>query len=79
MNKNFMQDGFEKCLSHFIEECGEVLAAAGKTQRFGIYSVNPLLPDELQEKNIDWLSREVVDLKHAISRLEITIAQMDGE
>ncbi len=45
----FLQDGFEKQLAHLIEECGEVLAAAGKTQRFGLDSVNPLLPKEKQE------------------------------
>ncbi|MFI3138263.1 MAG: hypothetical protein QX197_15925 [Methylococcaceae bacterium] len=66
----FLQDGFDKRLSHLIEECGEVLAAAGKTQRFGANSVNPLLPPEQQEKNIDWLRRELGDLKQVISRLE---------
>lgn len=66
----FLQKGFDKTLSHVIEECGEVLAAAGKLQRHGIYSVNPLLPVEQQETNINWLIRELVDLKQAISRFE---------
>ncbi len=69
-DQRFLQDGFEKRLSHLIEECGEVLAAAGKTQRWGTHSVNPLLPPEQQEKNIDWLRRELTDLKQVISRLE---------
>ena len=73
----FLQTGFDKQLSHLIEECGEVLAAAGKTQRWGPYSVNPLLPKEQQETNISWLSREINDLKRAISRLEETIASGD--
>ncbi len=69
-DQRFLQDGFDKRLSHLIEECGEVLAAAGKTQRWGADSGNPLLPAEQQEKNIDWLRRELGDLKQAISRLE---------
>ena len=66
----FLQNGFEKRLAHFIEECGEVLAAAGKTQRWGRDSVNPLLPAEQQESNEKWLRRELGDLKEAIARLE---------
>lgn len=66
----FLQDGFDKRLSHVIEECGEVLAAAGKLQRWGPLSVNPLLPIEHQERNIDWLRRELEDLKTVITRLE---------
>lgn len=75
MDNRFLQEGFEKQLSHVIEECGEVLAAAGKTQRWGPWSVNPLIPKEQQEANITWLSREIQDLKLAIVRLEETIAK----
>ena len=60
-----------------IEECGEVLAAAGKTQRWGPFSSNPLLPKEQQETNIVWLVRELGDLKNAIARLETTIREGD--
>lgn len=66
----FLQDGFDKKLSHVIEECGEVLAAAGKTQRWGRTSVNPTLPKEQQETNESWLWRELDDLEHAIARLK---------
>lgn len=69
----FIQDGFDKRLSHLIEECGEVLAAAGKTQRWGTHSVNPLLPPEQQELNIVWLMREISDLEEAISRFKETV------
>lgn len=71
----FLQDGYDKRLSHVIEECGEVLAAAGKTQRWGWHSVNPLLPPETQEKNVIWLARELKDLREAIVRLEASIAE----
>lgn len=72
----FFQEGFEAQLAHVVEECGEVLAAAGKTQRHGRQSVNPFLPEEQQETNEDWLRRELKDLKEAIARLEAT---MDAE
>lgn len=56
-------------LGKFIEECGEALAAAGKTVRFGWDNYNPL-PGASKEMNEDWLQREVNDLKEAIARLE---------
>lgn len=65
----FLQDGFDKCLAHFIEECGEALAAAGKTQRWGSESVNPLLPPEHQESNARWLRREIADVQEVAQRL----------
>jgi len=65
----FLQYGFDKALSHAIEECGEFLAAAGKTQRWGRLSVNPLLPTEQQEANEAWLRREMTDLMQALHRL----------
>lgn len=74
-DSRFLQKGFDKQLSHLIEECGEVLAAAGKTQRWGVHSTNPLLPKEMQESNINWLMRELNDLKLAIERLQKTITE----
>jgi hypothetical protein len=77
-NKRFLQAGFDNQLAHVIEECGEVLAAAGKTQRFGAFSMNPLLSpgDPLyRETNIVWLKREMIDLQEAIARLQATIEE----
>ena len=71
----FLQDGFDKRLSHLIEECGEVLAAAGKTQRWGPHSVNPLLPADQQETNLIWLMREMSDLRQALDRLDAQIRE----
>lgn len=73
MDSRFIQPGVGQALSRLVEEAGEVLAAAGKTQRFGLDSVNPLLPIEQQETNRDWLKRELSDLKDAISKLESQI------
>jgi len=69
----FLQRGFEKQLAHLVEECGEVLAAAGKTQRWGPHSFNPLLPAGDQETNLAWLVREIEDLEEAIARIRATI------
>lgn len=55
-------------LGKFIEECGEALAAAGKTVRFGWESYNPL-PGANKEINECWLKREIADLEEAIVRL----------
>ena len=56
-------------LGRFIEECGEALAAAGKTVRYGWASFNPL-PGASQETNEEWLAREIADLEDAIARLK---------
>ncbi len=60
---------FAFCLAHVVEECGEVLAAAGKTQRWGRDSVDPTLKEQYQETNEKWLLRELTDLEEAIVRL----------
>jgi len=71
----YIRPGVPFALSHVVEECGEVLAAAGKCQRWGMDSVNPELPPEDQETNRDWLSRELDDLEGAIGRLRKELAQ----
>lgn len=55
-----------QALGQVIEEMGEALHAAGKSQRFGLTSVNPELgPDS--EKNIEWLLRELRDVELSIA------------
>ena len=64
--------GFENkgsALGRFIEECGEALADAGKTVRFGWRSYNPI-PGASKEINEDWLKREIADLEVVIARLK---------
>jgi NTP pyrophosphatase (non-canonical NTP hydrolase) len=60
----------ETKMGYLIEECGEVLQAAGKTLRWGADSVNPELPRKAQVKNRDWLKSELSDLKYAIGLIE---------
>jgi NTP pyrophosphatase (non-canonical NTP hydrolase) len=57
-------------LGYLVEECGEVLAAAGKTLRWGPDSANPEVPPSQQETNREWLLRELADLNGAIRRVE---------
>lgn len=56
-------------LGVFIEECGEALAAAGKTVRYGRLSRNPL-PGASTETNEEWLMREIADVEFAIARIK---------
>lgn len=74
----FLQDGFDKRLAHFVEECGEALAAAGKTQRWGPMSTDPTIPEYSRETNLVWLRSEMADVKQAIERLEEAIEEEWG-
>lgn len=74
----FLQDGFEKRLAHVVEECGELLAAAGKTQRWGAMSFDPLIPEAERETNLVWLRREMADVEQAIARLDQAIEEEFG-
>ena len=57
----------DQVLGYLVEECGEVLAAAGKSQRWGLASSNPELPENERELNMYWLAREIDDLERAIA------------
>ncbi len=67
MEEKYWPKSTEQKLGKLVEECGEVLAAIGKTQRWGLESVNPDLPPEKQETNREWILRELEDLKLSIS------------
>lgn len=69
MKEEYLPDDFDGRLAHLVEEAGETLAAAGKTQRFGRECVNPELPPADQETNICWLRRELDDLQRAVDRM----------
>ena len=60
-------------LGYLAEECGEVLAALGKSIRWGLDSYNPELPIYERETNEQWLLRELKDLKGAISIVEASL------
>lgn len=64
-------------LGKLTEEAGEVLAAVGKTERWGFASANPELPVEERELNGDWIRRELKDLKEAIRLVEAMLGWYD--
>ena len=66
MKPQYAPRTIDQTLGYLVEECGEVLAAAGKSLRWGLDSVNPELPEEEQETNEEWLLRELTDLTRAI-------------
>ena len=75
MKPDYLRPGVDFALAHAIEEAGEFLAAAGKTQRWGRQSVNPELPPTEQETNEAWLLREMDDLRGALDRLHAALSQ----
>lgn len=64
----------EQIYGYLIEECGEVLQAAGKTLRWGEHSTNPEIPPDVRIPNARWLMAEMQDLRGAISRMEVYLA-----
>lgn len=63
----------EQKLGYLVEECGEVMAAVGKTIRWGLSSYNPEIPVKERETNRQWILRELQDLKQAIKMAENAI------
>ena len=56
-------------MSYVVEEMGELAAAIGKAQRWGLRSSNPELPFE-RETNEEWILREMKDVRTALDILE---------
>lgn len=73
MKPEYKPKTIEQKLGYLIEKCGEVLAATGKTIRWGLNSVNPELPPKEAETNREWIIRELKDLKRAIKFVEESI------
>jgi NTP pyrophosphatase (non-canonical NTP hydrolase) len=59
----------QQILGYLVEECGEVLHAAGKSLRWGLDSSNPEIPEAARETNEIWLRRELDDLRGALARM----------
>ena len=66
MDKIYEPKTLKQKLGYLVEECGEVLTAVGKSNRWGLDSHNPELPYEKQESNRGWILRELKDLRRAI-------------
>ena len=74
MNPRYEPKTDAQKLGYLIEESGEVLAAAGKSVRWGLDSCNPELPVNERESNADWLLREIADLERAIGYVREMLA-----
>lgn len=74
MNPKYLKpNDLDFCAAHVAEECGEVNAVLGKIRRWGWLSYNPELPENERESNLDWLRREMADLRSALDRLDNAI------
>lgn len=75
VKEKYYPDTIEQKLGYLIEECGEVLEAVGKTQRWGLNSYNPELSSEQRETNREWILRELNDLEQAIQIVRVAIKE----
>jgi hypothetical protein len=78
-DQRYMRPGLDFAVGKSVEEAGEFLAAIGKTLRWGWFSSNPELPADQQERNIEWVRREVDDLRGALDNLEREIDSKWGK
>jgi hypothetical protein len=77
----YMRPGVSFAVGKAVEELGELQAALGKTLRWGWLSYNPEVPDEpdLRETNLDWVRREIADVRGALDNLEKTLNHVGVE
>jgi len=75
----YMRPGLDFARGNAIEELGELLAALGKSLRWGWRSYNPELPRDQRETNADWIRREMADVRGALDNLEKEMNDPEGE
>lgn len=75
----YMRAGLDFARGKAIEETGELLAALGKSLRWGWDSFNPELPKATRETNADWVRREIADVRGALNNLEKEMNDPEGE
>jgi hypothetical protein len=66
----YMRPGIAFAVGKTVEELGELQAALGKTIRWGWASYNPELPEAERETNLDWVKREMQDVRDALDNLD---------
>lgn len=69
-DNRFIRDGLPFAANKMTEECGELIAALGKSFCYGWESYNPDLPISSREYNHDWVMRELLDVLEAGNRLK---------
>jgi hypothetical protein len=65
----YVRPGLDFARGKAIEEAGELLAALGKSLRWGWLSRNPE-SGASSEINADWVRREMADMRGALDNLE---------
>lgn len=73
MKPEYMPITIDEKLGYLVEECGEVLHAVGKTQRWGLEGFNPE-PGASRETNREWILRELSDLELACGMVRRALA-----
>lgn len=71
----YMRPGLDFARGKAIEEAGELIAALGKSMRWGWESVNPEIPVHQRETNANWVRREMADLRGALDNLEMEMSE----
>lgn len=81
----YMRPGLDFAVGKTVEECGEaileigeLLAAIGKTLRWGWRSVNPETPAD-QETNAAWIERKIADVRREIADLIGALDNLERE
>lgn len=69
-NPRYMRAGLDFARGKAIEEAGELMAALGKSLRWGWESANPELPIGQRETNLAWVRREMQDVRGALDNLD---------
>jgi hypothetical protein len=75
----YMRPGLEFAVGKAVEELGELQAALGKTIRFGWSSYNPEVPEKERERNVDWVFREIADVRNALDNLLAEMRYSTGQ
>jgi NTP pyrophosphatase (non-canonical NTP hydrolase) len=82
--KDLLPNDLDSWLAKVTEECGEVLQAIGKLQRFGVVAYDhgtptePIIPPNRYE-NAEDLRREMDDLHESMSELDKHLRRADYE
>ncbi len=69
----YMRPGVAFAVGKAVEELGELQAALGKTLRWGWLNSNPEPNVTYRETNLEWVRREIADVRGALDNLEKTL------
>ena len=58
----------DRLVDHAVEEAGELVTAAMKLRRFGVFNHDPRLPPGARISNLEALRRELEDVRQSATR-----------